>query len=46
MVFAILSPGAPEGSPAVVLVLKCFRRRGHSLKSHPTDWVYDLFVWF
>ena len=23
---------------AVVLVLKCLRRRGNSLKSHPTDW--------
>ena len=24
--------------PAVVLVFKCLRRRGNSLKSHPTDW--------
>ena len=46
MVFVILCPGAPEGSPAVVLVLKCLRRLGHSLKSRPTDRVYDLFVWF
>ena len=28
----------PKAQPAVVLVLKCLRRRGHSLKSHPTDW--------
>ena len=33
-----LCPGAPEGSPAVFLVLKRHRRQGHSLKSHPTDW--------
>ena len=33
-----LCPGAPEGSPAVVLILKHLRRRDHSLKSHPTDW--------
>ena len=36
--FVVLCPGAPEGSQAVVLILKCFRRRGHSLKSHPTGW--------
>ena len=38
MVFVVLCPGAPEGSPAVVLVLKRLRRWGHDLKSHPTDW--------
>ena len=27
-----------KAQPAVVLVLKCLRRRGNSLKSHPTDW--------
>ena len=28
----------PEAQPAVVLVLKRPRRRGHGFKSHPTDW--------
>ena len=28
----------PKAQPAVVLVLKHLRRRGNSLKSHPTDW--------
>ena len=28
----------PKAQPAVVLVLKRLRRRGNSLKSHPTDW--------
>ena len=28
----------PMAQPAVVLVLKCLRRRGNGLKSHPTDW--------
>ena len=28
----------PEAQPAVVQVLKSLRRRGHGLKSHPTDW--------
>ena len=28
----------PKAQPAVVLVLKRLRRRGHSLKSHSTDW--------
>ena len=28
----------PQAQPAVVLVLKRLRRRGHVLKSHPTDW--------
>ena len=28
----------PKAQPPVVLVLKGLRRRGHSLKSHPTDW--------
>ena len=37
-VFVVLCPGAWEGSRAVGLVLKGLRRRGHSLKSHPTDW--------
>ena len=27
-----------KAQPAVVLVLKRLRRRGHGLKSHPTDW--------
>ena len=34
----VLYPGAPEGSSAVVLIIKCLRRRGHGLKSHLTDW--------
>ena len=38
MVFVVLCPGASEGSPAVVLILKRLRRRGHGLKSHSTDW--------
>ena len=37
-VFVVLCPGAPEGSPSVVLVLKRLRRQGNSLKSHPTYW--------
>ena len=28
----------PKAQPAVVLVLKRLKRRGNSLKSHPTDW--------
>ena len=28
----------PKAQPAIVLVLKRLRRRGNSLKSHPTDW--------
>ena len=28
----------PKAQPEVVLVLKRLRRRGNSLKSHPTDW--------
>ena len=28
----------PKAQSAVVLVLKRLRRRGNSLKSHPTDW--------
>ena len=28
----------PKAQPAVALLLKRLRRRGHSLKSHPTDW--------
>ena len=27
----------PNAQPAVVLVLKHFRRQGHGFKSHPTD---------
>ena len=30
--------GASDAQPAVVVVLKCLRRRGHGFKSHPTDW--------
>ena len=30
--------GASDAQPAVVLVLKRLRRRGHGFKSHPTDW--------
>ena len=28
----------PKAQLAVVMVLKCLRRRGHSLKSKPTEW--------
>ena len=28
----------PKAQPTVVLVLKPFRRWGHNLKSHPTNW--------
>ena len=28
----------PKAQPAMVLVLKRFRRRGNSLKSHRTNW--------
>ena len=28
----------PKAQPAMVLVLKCLRRWGNSLKSHPTNW--------
>ena len=28
----------PKAQPAVVLVLKCLRRWGNGLKTHPTDW--------
>ena len=35
--FCGFCPGALEGSPAVVLVLKRLRKQGHGLKSHPTD---------
>ena len=38
MVFVVLCPGAPEDSLAVALILKRLRRRGHGLKSHPSDW--------
>ena len=38
MVFVVLCPGDPKAQPAVVLILKSLRRRGHGLKSHPTDW--------
>ena len=38
MVLWFQCPAAPEGSPAVVLILKHLRRWGHSLNSHPTDW--------
>ena len=33
-----LCPGAPEGSTGRGSGLKRLRRRGHGLKSHPTDW--------
>ena len=33
-----LDDGWAKAQPAVVLILKCFRKRGHGLKSHPTDW--------
>ena len=29
--------GHPKAQPAVVLILKRLRRRGHGLKPHPTD---------
>ena len=38
MVLWFLCPGTPEGSTSSGSVLKCLRRQGHSLKSHPTDW--------
>ena len=38
MILWFYCPRAPEGSPSVVLALKPLRRRGHGLKSHPTDW--------
>ena len=38
MVLFFFCPGAPRGSPAVVLVLKLLIRWGHGLKSYPTDW--------
>ena len=28
----------PKAQPAVILVLKRFRRQGHGLKYHQTDW--------
>ena len=28
----------PKAQPAVVLILKHLKGRGHSLKYHPTDW--------
>ena len=34
----VLCPGTPEGSTALVPVLKRLRRRDEGLKSHPTDW--------
>ena len=33
-----LDDGWAKVQPAVVLILKRFRKRGHSFKSHPTDW--------
>ena len=36
--FVVLCPRTPKAQLAVVLVLKCLRRGGNSLKSHPTDW--------
>ena len=27
-----------KAQPALFLLLKCLRRWGHGLKSHPTDW--------
>ena len=38
MVFWFYVQELPEAQPAVVLVLKRPRRRGNSLKSHPTHW--------
>ena len=52
MVFVVLSPGAPKGSPAVVLVLKRLRRRDHSLylmrqtgRSRAKTFVLSIFDW-
>ena len=53
MVFRFYARELPKAQPAVVLVLKCLRRRDNSLKSHPTDlgesgnrtcdpWVQDI----
>ena len=36
--FVVLCPGAAEGSVGSGSGLKNLRRRGHGLKSHPTDW--------
>ena len=38
MLLVVVCLGTPEGSTAVVLVLKRLRRRDYGLKSHPTDW--------
>ena len=34
----VLCSRAPKAQPAVILILKRLRRRGHGLESHPTDW--------
>ena len=33
-----LDDGWAKAQPAVVLIFKHFRKRGHGFKSHPTDW--------
>ena len=33
-----LDDGWEKAQPAVVLILKRFRKRSHGFKSHPTDW--------
>ena len=38
MVCAVYVQEHPKAQPAVVLVLKRLRRRGHGLKSDLTDW--------
>ena len=38
MVLWFLCPGTPEGSTRSGSGFKVFQKRGHGLKSHPTDW--------
>ena len=33
-----LDAGWAKAQPAVVLILKRLRKRGHGFRSHPTDW--------
>ena len=39
LIFVVLCPGTPDGSTDSGSGLKCLRRRGNGLKSHPTDWL-------
>ena len=38
MVLSFYVQEHPKAQPAVVVTLKCLRRLGYGLKSHPTDW--------